>query len=134
MLVSNYDSQSHNCTLSSLSQLFYKTGRLRVVISTANLIAYDWRDMENVLFLSFRSILTLITAQSVWLQDVPLRSKSIDNRKVTDDFPAVLQRTLHAVNVRPALATMISDNVTTFALSGRKFTNHSLYGSTQTFP
>ena len=29
-------------------QLFYKTGRVRVVISTANLIAYDWRDMENV--------------------------------------------------------------------------------------
>lgn len=29
-------------------QLFYKTGRLRVVISTANLISYDWRDMENV--------------------------------------------------------------------------------------
>ena len=29
-------------------QLFYKTGRLRVVISTANLIDYDWRDMENV--------------------------------------------------------------------------------------
>ena len=29
-------------------QLFYKTGRLRVVVSTANLIEYDWRDIENV--------------------------------------------------------------------------------------
>lgn len=29
-------------------KLFYKTGRLRVVVSTANLIAFDWRDIENV--------------------------------------------------------------------------------------
>jgi len=31
-----------------ISQLFYKNGDLRVVISTANLIDYDWRDIENV--------------------------------------------------------------------------------------
>ena len=37
---------SHLC----VDKLFYKTGRLRIVISTANLIAYDWRDMENVNF------------------------------------------------------------------------------------
>jgi len=39
-----------------ISQLFYKNGGLRVVISTANLIDNDWRDMENVsaiLFLAF---------------------------------------------------------------------------------
>lgn len=30
------------------AQIFYKTGRLRVVISTANLIDIDWRDIENV--------------------------------------------------------------------------------------
>ena len=29
-------------------QLFYRTGRLRIVISTANFVEYDWRDMENV--------------------------------------------------------------------------------------
>ena len=29
-------------------QLFYKTGRLRIVVSTANLIEIDWRDIENV--------------------------------------------------------------------------------------
>jgi hypothetical protein len=28
--------------------LFYKSGRLRVVIPTANFIDYDWRDIENV--------------------------------------------------------------------------------------
>lgn len=29
--------------------LFYKSGRLRIVIATANLVDYDWRDIENVL-------------------------------------------------------------------------------------
>ncbi|PPQ68438.1 hypothetical protein CVT25_007831 [Psilocybe cyanescens] len=81
--------------LLSILKLFYKTGRLRVVISTANLIAYDWRDMEN----------------SVWLQDIPLRSRPVPlDPKATDDFPTALQRALYAVNVKPALAAMIRDN------------------------
>ncbi|KAF8800390.1 phospholipase D/nuclease [Phlegmacium glaucopus] len=85
----------HGCQHMKFMLLFYKTGRLRVVISTANLIAYDWRDMEN----------------SVWLQDIPLRSKPIPHDpKASDDFAAVLQRMLHAVNVKPALLAMISDN------------------------
>ncbi|PFH50374.1 hypothetical protein AMATHDRAFT_145281 [Amanita thiersii Skay4041] len=76
--------------------LFYKGGRLRVVVSTANLIAYDWRDMEN----------------SIWLQDVPLRSSPIPHDpKAPDDFPTVLQRMLYAVNVQPALATMSIDDL-----------------------
>ena len=29
-------------------QLFYKSGRLRIAIPTANFIDYDWRDIENV--------------------------------------------------------------------------------------
>lgn len=75
--------------------LFYKNGRLRVVISTANLIDYDWRDMEN----------------SVWLQDFPLRSKPIPHDpKVTDDFPSVMQRVLHSVNVLPALRTLLQEH------------------------
>ena len=28
--------------------LFYKSGRLRVAIPTANFIDYDWKDIENV--------------------------------------------------------------------------------------
>ncbi|KAF8222342.1 phospholipase D/nuclease [Tricholoma matsutake] len=72
-----------------------KASRLRVVVSTANLIAYDWRDMEN----------------TVWLQDVQLRSSPIaHDPKATDDFAAVLQRVLHSMHVRSALSTMISDN------------------------
>ena len=32
----------------SLSQIFYKSGRLRIAITTANLVPLDWRDIENV--------------------------------------------------------------------------------------
>jgi tyrosyl-DNA phosphodiesterase 1 len=28
--------------------LFYTTGRMRLVVTTANLVDYDWRDIENV--------------------------------------------------------------------------------------
>ncbi|KAF8128029.1 hypothetical protein EV363DRAFT_452845 [Boletus edulis] len=75
--------------------IFYNTGRLRVVISTANLVDYDWRDIEN----------------AVWLQDVPPRSKPIPHeRKVVDDFPSIMQKILHAVNVHPALASMLAND------------------------
>ncbi|KJA22168.1 hypothetical protein HYPSUDRAFT_41333 [Hypholoma sublateritium FD-334 SS-4] len=75
--------------------LFYKSGRLRVVISTANLISYDWKDMEN----------------SVWLQDIPLRSKPVPHDpKATDDFAAALQRVLLGVNVKAALQAMLIDH------------------------
>jgi tyrosyl-DNA phosphodiesterase-1 len=75
--------------------IFYKTGRLRVVISTANLIDYDWRDIEN----------------AVWLQDLPPRSTPIPHDpKVIDDFPSIMQNVLRAVNVRPALANMLAND------------------------
>ncbi|KAF9228232.1 phospholipase D/nuclease [Gyrodon lividus] len=75
--------------------IFYKTGRLRVVVSTANLVDYDWRDIENV----------------VWLQDVPPRSRPLPHDpKVVDDFPSIMQKVLHAVNVRPALANMLAND------------------------
>ncbi|OAX34687.1 phospholipase D/nuclease [Rhizopogon vinicolor AM-OR11-026] len=74
---------------------FMLTGRLRVVISTANLIDYDWRDIEN----------------AVWLQDLPLRPASIQHDpKVIDDFPSIMQTVLRAVNVRPALANMLAND------------------------
>ncbi|GJE97021.1 tyrosyl-DNA phosphodiesterase [Phanerochaete sordida] len=70
--------------------LFYKTGRLRVVVSTANVIEYDWRDVEN----------------SVWLQDVPLRATPITHDSKAHDFPAAFMRVLHGVNVAPALISL----------------------------
>jgi len=50
--------------------LFYKSGRLRIVISTANLIEHDWRDIEN----------------TVWVQDVPRRPSPIAHEPKADDF------------------------------------------------
>jgi len=45
--------------------LFYKSGRLRVVIPTANFFDYDWRDIENVrLPVLFPGIPALLPASS----------------------------------------------------------------------
>lgn len=75
--------------------IFYKTGRLRVVISTANLVDYDWRDIEN----------------AVWLQDIPPREAPIPHdHGVLDDFPSIMQNVLRAVNVRAALANMLAND------------------------
>ncbi|KAI6041781.1 hypothetical protein EDC04DRAFT_2665567, partial [Pisolithus marmoratus] len=65
-------------------KIFYETGRLRVVMSTANLINYDWRDVEN----------------AVWLQDIP-----------PHDFPSIMQHVLRAENVRDALTIMLTHEV-----------------------
>ncbi|KAF9018799.1 phospholipase D/nuclease, partial [Hymenopellis radicata] len=71
--------------------IFYKTGRLRVVIATANLIPEEYGEMENLL----------------WLQDIPPRPTPIahDPRSTAklDDFPSVLQHTLHAIGVKEVL-------------------------------
>ncbi|EIN05149.1 phospholipase D/nuclease, partial [Punctularia strigosozonata HHB-11173 SS5] len=75
--------------------LFYRTGRLRVVISTANFIDYDWRDIEN----------------TVWVQDVPLRQTPIRYDHKATDFPATFERVFKALNVEAALqALTINDH------------------------
>ncbi|KIP12180.1 hypothetical protein PHLGIDRAFT_124343 [Phlebiopsis gigantea 11061_1 CR5-6] len=79
------------CQHMKVMLLFYRTGRLRVVVSTANLIEYDWRDIEN----------------SVWVQDVPLRPAPIAHDAKASDFPTAFTRVLRAVNVVPALLTLI---------------------------
>ncbi|KAI0350558.1 phospholipase D/nuclease [Trametes cingulata] len=70
---------------------FYKTGRLRVVVSTANLVDYDWRDIEN----------------TVWVQDVPkLQAPApapAPPSSDAEDFASSMIRVLHALNVAPAL-------------------------------
>lgn len=83
----------YGCQHMKFMLIFYETGRLRVVISTANLVDYDWRDIEN----------------AVWLQDVSLRAKPIpQDHKVIDDFPSIMQHVLRAVNVRDALTNMLT--------------------------
>ena len=95
-------------------KVFYKTSRLRVVISTANLIDYDWRDIENVGCSTFLVLVLCINEflQAVWLQDVPPRPMPIPHeRKVMDDFPSIMQKILRAVNVHPALENMLANDV-----------------------
>jgi hypothetical protein len=75
--------------------LFYKSGRLRIVISTANLIDHDWRDIEN----------------TVWVQDVPRRPSPIPHEPKADDFPSVFERVLYAINVAPAITSLVSTDV-----------------------
>ncbi|KAL1748877.1 tyrosyl-DNA phosphodiesterase-domain-containing protein [Schizophyllum fasciatum] len=73
-------------------KLFYKTGRLRVYIPTANLVPYDYRDIENF----------------AWLQDIPRRASHKSEPKPNpEDFPSILQRVLEALNIAPALQAMI---------------------------
>ncbi|CAL1698599.1 unnamed protein product [Somion occarium] len=81
--------------------IFYKTGRLRVVVSTANLLPIDWRDIEN----------------SVWVQDVPLRPRPIPHESKANDFPAAWTRILHSLNVAPALITMVKNGHTDLPIS-----------------
>ncbi|PAV15621.1 phospholipase D nuclease [Pyrrhoderma noxium] len=71
--------------------LFYKDGRLRVVIPTANFMDYDWRDIEN----------------SVWVQDIPMRKSVIRHDPKAKDFAGTLQRVLHKLNVPVALSKLL---------------------------
>ncbi|KAK0205913.1 tyrosyl-DNA phosphodiesterase-domain-containing protein [Desarmillaria ectypa] len=84
----------YGCMHMKFMIIFYKTGRLRVVISSANLIPFDYRDIENV----------------VWLQDIPPRGTPIANDLKADDFPATIQRVLHGVNVRRPLELMLQEH------------------------
>lgn len=90
------------CMHVKLMMLFYKSGRLRIVIPTANFEPYDWRDIEN----------------SVWLQDVPLRTGSAPpparagtstSGVKTEGFAERLERVLKALNVAPALEAHLLD-------------------------
>ncbi|PCH43297.1 phospholipase D/nuclease [Wolfiporia cocos MD-104 SS10] len=74
--------------------LFYRSGRLRIVVSTANMIPYDWRDIEN----------------SAWVQDVPKRRSPIRHDPKADDFAAALVRVLRSINVGPALDNQLKND------------------------
>ncbi|KAI0820137.1 phospholipase D/nuclease [Trametes gibbosa] len=75
--------------------LFYKDGRLRVVVSTANLVEYDWRDIEN----------------SVWLQDIPKQVSPVTPPLANaEDFSSAIIRVLHALNVAPALVNLLKND------------------------
>ncbi|CUA74206.1 hypothetical protein RSOLAG22IIIB_11046 [Rhizoctonia solani] len=88
------------CMHVKLLLLFYKNGRLRIVIPTANFQPHDWKDIEN----------------SIWLQDIPLRTGSAaptnptaKNDPKTEGFAERLERVLKALNVEPALEAHLMD-------------------------
>jgi len=56
---------------------------------------HDWRDIEN----------------TVWVQDVPRRSSPIPHEPKADDFPSTFERVLYAINVAPAITSLVSTNV-----------------------
>ncbi|KAK7031729.1 tyrosyl-DNA phosphodiesterase-domain-containing protein [Favolaschia claudopus] len=76
--------------------LFYHDRRLRVVVSTANLIAQDWNDLENMVFI--QDLDPLSASSRVLGSDTP--SASV---QVSDSFAAILENVLKETNVDPAL-------------------------------
>ncbi|KAF7309385.1 hypothetical protein MIND_00309300 [Mycena indigotica] len=88
----------HACMHMKYLVLLYKSGRLRVVVSTANLIELDWTILENAVF----------------IQDVYLKSDtSIPNSQgyqTENKFAKILEDVLQATNVTPALDIIRQQN------------------------
>ncbi|KAF8215108.1 tyrosyl-DNA phosphodiesterase I [Mycena galopus ATCC 62051] len=71
--------------------LFHKSGRLRVVVSTANLVQIDWEILENAVF----------------ILDVSLRSSlAAETKKPEKSFAMLLETVLNSTNVGPALESV----------------------------
>lgn len=58
-------------------------------------MVHDWRDIEN----------------TVWVQDVPRRPSPIPHEPKADDFPSVLESVLCALNVAPAVTSLVLTDV-----------------------
>ncbi|KAG2114901.1 hypothetical protein BD769DRAFT_1391403 [Suillus cothurnatus] len=70
-----------------------KVGQFCAVISTANLINYDWCDVGN----------------TVWLQGLPSQSTPIShNPKAIDGFSSIMQNVLRTVQVSLVLANTLA--------------------------
>ncbi|KAK7438242.1 hypothetical protein VKT23_018173 [Stygiomarasmius scandens] len=78
--------------------IFYKSGCLRVAVTTANLVDYDWKDIEN----------------AAWVQDVTTLTSSPNAKsdtKSSESFQHVFNRVLDGLNVQPALDIMRKQGV-----------------------
>ncbi|KAF7371136.1 hypothetical protein MSAN_00748900 [Mycena sanguinolenta] len=87
--------------------LFYKSGRLRVVISTANLVSIDWAYLENTVFIQdvfLRSSAGVLggTSQS----SAGKTEQSTNMSKPGEGFAMLLETVLKATNVGPALESV----------------------------
>ncbi|KAK4689554.1 tyrosyl-DNA phosphodiesterase 1, partial [Tremellales sp. Uapishka_1] len=76
--------------------IFYKTGRLRVMVSTANLVHYDWDFIENTVFV--QDFLPLSTPQSLRENHLP------------HDFPFQFRWLFIHLKVHKALKYLISQH------------------------
>ncbi|KAJ7498156.1 tyrosyl-DNA phosphodiesterase-domain-containing protein [Mycena galericulata] len=89
--------------------LFYKSGRLRVVISTANLIPLDWSHLENHVFIqdvALNSLSHVLGADT----SIEKLKHITSNAKPEESFTAVLESVLKATNVEPALENLKQRN------------------------
>ncbi|KAJ6556008.1 hypothetical protein B0H19DRAFT_1151741 [Mycena capillaripes] len=86
--------------------LFAKSGALRIVISSANLVPHEWCHIENYVF----------------IQDFPRATPGVETVKLragekpSEAFPAVLVDALRATGVEAALASMIRQGHTALPL------------------
>ncbi|KAK7445706.1 hypothetical protein VKT23_014702 [Stygiomarasmius scandens] len=83
----------YGCMHMKFMLIFYKSGRLRVAVTTANLVDYDWRDIEN----------------AAWVQDIAALTSSShakSDTKSLESFQHVFKRVLDGLNVQPALDIM----------------------------
>ncbi|KAF7344187.1 hypothetical protein MVEN_01709100 [Mycena venus] len=96
----------YGCMHMKFMLLFGKSGGLRVVVSSANLVPHDWRDVENYLF----------------VQDIPPATPGTPTtrprplEKQGESFPAMVARALRSVGVEEALAIMARQGHTSLPL------------------
>ncbi|KAJ6485522.1 tyrosyl-DNA phosphodiesterase-domain-containing protein [Mycena sanguinolenta] len=87
--------------------LFYKSGRLRVVVSTANLLPIDWAYLENTVFIQdvfLHSSSGVLGSTSRSSAGKPEQSTNMS--KPGEGFAMLLETVLKATNVDPALESV----------------------------
>ncbi|KAJ7654592.1 tyrosyl-DNA phosphodiesterase-domain-containing protein [Mycena polygramma] len=86
--------------------LLYNSGRLRVVISTANLLSLDWQHLENCVFIQD----VLPHSASNVVGNTETTKKSNGEAKAEESFGTLLETVLKATNVGPALTSVKQKN------------------------
>jgi tyrosyl-DNA phosphodiesterase-1 len=79
-------------------------------------VDHDWRDIEN----------------TVWVQDISRRPSPIPHEPKLDDFTSTLEGVLGAVNVEPALISLVSTGVRRSYVWLRPSAIDMVYSSTPT--
>ncbi|KAJ6465209.1 tyrosyl-DNA phosphodiesterase-domain-containing protein [Mycena vitilis] len=86
--------------------LLYNSGRLRVVVSTANLLSLDWQYLENCVFIQD----VLPHSASNVVGNTETIRKTDGEAKAEESFGMVLETILKATNVGPALSSVKQKN------------------------